>query len=186
MNSLHIINAFEFSSLKHQHQKRKGKLEHPYFSHVAAVATLLAKYNYDDEVIIAGILHDTLEDTNTTYDELVTNFGKQVADLVQDVSENKSLPYKEMKYGYVDHLKKAETRNEAIAISCCDLLANCCSMILEEEHSPGFISRLYGKIFDEFEKLTNYRRDVIAEKLGNDAPIVVELDEVLKKVFSLI
>ncbi len=131
-------------------------------------------------------MHDTLEDTDTTYDELVSSFGKRVADLVQHVTENTTLPLKEMKVGYVDHLKQEETPPEAAAISCCDLIANCSSMILEEEHSPGFIARLYGELFIDFKKLSNYRRDVIAGKLGIDTPIIAELDIILEKVFGLV
>lgn len=191
MDSIKLVKAFEFSSLKHRHQKRKGKFEHPYFSHVAAVATLLAKYNYDNEVVIAGILHDTLEDTDTTYDELASNFGKQVSDLVQDVSENKSLPYNERKIAYIQHLEKTETRKEAAAISCCDLIANMNSLLLEEEHIGGIIKQtnnyLSKRIGEDFSKtITVYRRNVIAEKLGSGAPVVVELDGVLEKVFLLV
>lgn len=190
MNSFQLVNAFEFASHKHKHQKRKGKHKFPYFSHIAAVATLLAYYGYEEEVIIAGILHDTLEDTDTTYDELAFNFGKQVADLVLDVTENKELPYREMRYSYIEHLKQEETKKEAAAISCCDLIANLNSLLLEEEHTPGVVAETYKflskKLTEDYlTSVVAYRRNVIAQRLGDDAPAVLELDKVLKKIHKL-
>jgi len=79
-----IKRAFLFASKKHKGQKDdEGKM---YLLHVHKVALLLAEITDDEDVISAGLLHDTIEDTDTSYDELKEKFGQRVADLVMEVS----------------------------------------------------------------------------------------------------
>jgi (p)ppGpp synthase/HD superfamily hydrolase len=102
MNLL-VKRALDHSAVWHKDQRRKYPgLEVPYISHPAAVALLLARHGFDDEVVAAGALHDVLEDCNVTYDELVRLFGERVADLVRAVSEpDKSLTWEERKAHYL-------------------------------------------------------------------------------------
>jgi len=77
--------ALEFASIKHEGQMDdQGR---PYFfAHIIQVYSLLKDVTDDVEVLCAGILHDTIEDTGTSYDELVREFNKEIADLVLELT----------------------------------------------------------------------------------------------------
>ncbi len=80
-----LWKAFEFGYRHHEGQKRKsGK---PYFEHCIAVAEILASWNMDPTMIIGGLLHDTIEDTQASHSDLVENFGEDVAILVEGVTK---------------------------------------------------------------------------------------------------
>lgn len=87
--SLNIHEAIIFATLKHQNQKRKGT-EIPYIVHPMEVMQLLSAEGLPEEIIIAGILHDTLEDTDTKPEEIEQKFGKAILDIVLTESEDKS------------------------------------------------------------------------------------------------
>ena len=76
-----IEKALEFMEKKHDGQKRRVSGER-YTSHTRKVFQILLEVTVDEEILIAGLLHDTIEDTDTTYDELKDEFGLRVADLV--------------------------------------------------------------------------------------------------------
>lgn len=76
-----IDQAINFAAMAHNGQTRKST-SIPYISHPFAVGMILQKMKYAEEVIAAGILHDTLEDTSTMFDDLVEHFGIRVAKLV--------------------------------------------------------------------------------------------------------
>ncbi len=80
-----ISRAYEFSRTRHSGQKRLTGDE--FFTHPVAVARILAEHRQDDLVIAAGLLHDTVEDTSTTYEEIEDNFGKPVAAMVNGVTK---------------------------------------------------------------------------------------------------
>ena len=77
--------AYQYSKENHQGQVRKSG--RPYFEHCVAVAQLLAEWNMDINTIVSGILHDCIEDTNSTYEEIASDFGKEVAELVDGVTK---------------------------------------------------------------------------------------------------
>src|SRR5579862_9299359 len=89
-----IFAAAKFASERHAYQKRKGAAAEPYVNHVIEVAGLVADSsdNLDVNVVIAALLHDTLEDTKTTREELESAFGNDVASLVVEMTDDKSLP----------------------------------------------------------------------------------------------
>ena len=80
-----LWKAYEFGQNKHSGQKRKSG--EPYFNHCVAVARTLAEWNMDITTIIAGLLHDTIEDTNVTIDDLKNQFGEDVSELVNGLSK---------------------------------------------------------------------------------------------------
>jgi hypothetical protein len=102
-----IDQAIEFAATKHRHQQRKGT-DIPYISHPYGVGMLLLQAKCKEEVIIAGILHDTLEDTDTTEEEIRNLFGQNVLDLVKGCSEpDKGASWEERKKHTHDYLKQA-------------------------------------------------------------------------------
>ena len=72
----------------HEAQTRKGDGQLPYIVHPVTVALILSRYTGDEDTIIAGLLHDTLEDTHVTPEEIEREFGPKVRDMVQDVTES--------------------------------------------------------------------------------------------------
>lgn len=117
-----IEKAIIFAAKAHANQVRKGT-DIPYITHPYAVGMLLQKAKCSEEVIAAGILHDTLEDTNTTYEDLVDTFGVRIANLVAAASENdKSLPWEARKQLTIEMLKNASI--EEIQVAVADKLHN--------------------------------------------------------------
>ena len=94
-----IIQAIAFAAEKHRNQRRKDADASPYINHPIALANVLANEAgiADEKVLIAAILHDTIEDTETTAEELAEAFGEEIADIVFEVTDDKALPKAERK-----------------------------------------------------------------------------------------
>lgn len=86
-----LLRAVEFAACKHKDQRRKDAGASPYINHPIALACVLREEGNvaDPNVIAAALLHDTIEDTDTTYDELRGQFGDEIADVVIEVSDTK-------------------------------------------------------------------------------------------------
>ena len=125
-----IHRALDFAAIRHQDQYRKNRDRPiPYVSHCAAVGQILERAGFDDEVVAAGILHDTMEDAKVSFETLRRDFGDHVAVLVDQVSEqDKTLSWAERKRRYIERLGNASF--EALAISCADKIHNIRSLIL--------------------------------------------------------
>ena len=117
-----IFKAIEFSTKAHTGLYRKGT-KIPYITHPLNVAQILIEYECPESVVTAGILHDTLEDTQATVDDIRDAFGYEVADLVNAVSEpNKSDTWENRKAHTIKHLKTASP--EVLMISLADKMDN--------------------------------------------------------------
>lgn len=114
-----LIRATAFAAYKHRNQRRKDVDESPYINHPVALADVLANEgNIDDEaVLIAAILHDTIEDTETSSDELVAQFGRTIADIVGEVTDDKSLPKAERKRLQVEHAPHISERAKLVKLA---------------------------------------------------------------------
>lgn len=100
-----LLAAVRFAATKHRDQRRKDASASPYINHPIALADVLAnEAGVDDEcVLIAAILHDTVEDTETTEQELIREFGQEIAAIVMEVTDDKSLPKAERKRLQIEH-----------------------------------------------------------------------------------
>lgn len=117
-----IDQAIEFAAKAHRGQKRKGT-KIPYISHPFAVGMILQQAGCEEEVVIAGILHDTLEDTKATEEDLLTLFGPVVLEIVKGCSEpDKGASWEERKQHTLDFLKDASLSIRLVA--CADKLHN--------------------------------------------------------------
>lgn len=119
MNNLtKFIEAASFAAKKHRRQKRKGADEEPYINHPLEVANLLANVGKveDYDILIAAILHDTIEDTETTKEEIAELFGKQVSEMVLEVTDDKSLPKAERKQNQIEHAPHLSTGAKLIKL----------------------------------------------------------------------
>jgi GTP diphosphokinase / guanosine-3',5'-bis(diphosphate) 3'-diphosphatase len=93
-----FVDAVEFAAEKHKLQRRKGYLKIPYINHPVKVCKILTGCGETDEnLLLAAILHDTLEDTDTTSTELLNLFGDKVTSIVLEVTDNMDLPEKTRK-----------------------------------------------------------------------------------------
>jgi guanosine-3',5'-bis(diphosphate) 3'-pyrophosphohydrolase len=100
-----LVEAASFAAQKHTGHHRKGDAKEPYINHPLEVANLLANVGAVDDidVLIAAILHDTVEDVGVTKDEIAERFGDRVAGIVMEVTDDKSLPKAERKRLQVEH-----------------------------------------------------------------------------------
>ncbi len=116
MNKTNLLKkAWEFAKKKHKGQLDDSGL--PYENHPLMVSYILAFVTHDLEIIAAALLHDTLEDTDTTYQELVSKFNKRIADLVNEVTHEGE---KDTHGYYFPRLKS----RDAILIKFADRMAN--------------------------------------------------------------
>jgi len=99
-----IIKAYNFAEAAHEGQVRNSGEK--YFVHPFQVALLLADLNMDTATIIAGLLHDVIEDTNISYDKVREEFGEEIADLVDGVTKLKKLQYKTKQENQAENLRK--------------------------------------------------------------------------------
>ena len=124
MNNQIILKAAHFAAQKHRDQRRKDEDSSPYINHPISVAKIISEIGNveDPEVLAAALLHDTLEDTKTTPEELIDNFGERVCGLVQEVTDDKTLPKLERKQRQIDHAK--EISEGAALIKLGDKISN--------------------------------------------------------------
>jgi (p)ppGpp synthase/HD superfamily hydrolase len=114
--------AIEFAAKAHSSQYRKGT-DIPYISHPYAVGMILLSANAQEEEVIAGILHDTLEDTDATEEDILQLFGQTVLSIVQGCSEpNKEASWEERKKHTLEYLNGASPSIRLVA--CADKLHN--------------------------------------------------------------
>ena len=115
--------AKEFAIKAHNGQRRKSDKEKPMIIHPIDVANILSEYGYDDNVIAAGYLHDVLEDTKYTKEDLLTEFNEDVASLVLGASEkDKGLSWEERKTETINTIKDFDLRHKAVV--CADKISN--------------------------------------------------------------
>ena len=114
-----LITALAFAADKHKNQRRKDADASPYINHPIALANLLLnEAGVEDQcVLIAAILHDTIEDTDTTEQELVRHFGKDVADIVLEVTDDKALPKAERKRLQIEHAAHISRRAKLVKLA---------------------------------------------------------------------
>ena len=118
-DTITLARAYHFAAQKHVSQRRKGEAAEPYMNHLTEVAELVAEATggEDIDVLIAAILHDTVEDTETTPEELGAVFGPRVAALVAEVTDDKSLPSAARKALQIEHAPHASPGAQIIKLA---------------------------------------------------------------------
>jgi guanosine-3',5'-bis(diphosphate) 3'-pyrophosphohydrolase len=127
-----IVKAAAFAAHKHRDQRRKDGAASPYINHPLGLAQILIGEGgvSDPVVLAAALLHDTLEDTETTYDELVEEFGAAIADIVREVTDDKELPKEERKRLQIEHAAHLSDRAKLVKLA--DKIAN----VRDVAHNP--------------------------------------------------
>src|SRR5688500_11112109 len=119
-----LLKALAFAAHKHRDQRRKDPDASPYINHPIALADVLVNEGgvSDVEVLCAALLHDTVEDTATTHEELVDAFGPRVARIVAEVTDDKTLSKSERKRLQVEHATRLSP--EAKLVKLADKICN--------------------------------------------------------------
>ena len=127
-----LLRALRFAARKHRDQRRKGRDASPYINHPIEVAELISRVGGVDDlaVLIAAILHDTVEDTATEPGEIEREFGIDVRDLVGEVTDDKNLGKATRKQQQVQHAPRLSARAKLIKIA--DKICN----VRDVAHSP--------------------------------------------------
>ena len=170
MYTFKIEQAIRAAALLHQDQHRKGVVALPYITHLMSVALLLRDYTTDEDTLVAALLHDTLEDTIYTPDELTEDFGPTVTHLVKTVSEprakdGESLPWLERKQRYAQQLLHGPI--EAAKIAAADKIHNFRCIIEEYHDDPERFVADFGQ--HHVDRLTGYQAiaDAINDRLSD-------------------
>ncbi len=117
-----VLRAAMFAAEKHRTQRRKD-IDTPFINHPLQLAYILVQADIEDPVVLASaLLHDTIEDTNTTHDEIEIVFGHEVANIVAECSDDKSLNKLERKQAQIDHA--ARISHKAKLVKLADKIAN--------------------------------------------------------------
>jgi guanosine-3',5'-bis(diphosphate) 3'-pyrophosphohydrolase len=127
-----LLRALSFAAYKHKNQRRKDVDASPYINHPIALANVLCNEGHvtDIEIICGALLHDTVEDTDTTADELEAEFGKAIRDIVMELTDDKSLPKAERKQKQIEHA--ADASHAAKLVKLADKITN----LRDVAHSP--------------------------------------------------
>lgn len=187
MYSYRIEQALRAITILHKDQVRKGAIPLPYVSHLFAVAMLVMDYTKDEDTVIAALLHDTIEDTDYTPQELQEDFGGKVLEIVlalsepQD-SEKREYTWKERKAAYAKGLRKAPP--EALLICAADKIHNMRAMVEEyfDEHQR-FLSEFSGSLED---RVLQYQDIANALNRGLKSDILAEFNHVFTEYKNFI
>ncbi len=179
MYSFRIEQAIRAAAVLHKNQLRKGSAPLPYVTHLYAVGMIVSDYTKDEDTIIAALLHDTLEDTDYSAEELQEDFGGVVRDIVEAVTEPKNVDgkattWRERKNIYAKQLKKAP--ESALMIAAADKIHNMRAVVEEyfEDHTR-FMNDFHGSLDDRalmYQDISN----VLNSRLKND--IIAEFNHV--------
>jgi GTP diphosphokinase / guanosine-3',5'-bis(diphosphate) 3'-diphosphatase len=114
-----LIAAAAFAAHRHRDQRRKGAEASPYINHPLAVADVLANEGgvADVTTLIAALLHDTVEDTQTTAEEIAARFGPEVAAVVMEVTDDKRLGNAERKRQQIEHAAAISSRAKLVKLA---------------------------------------------------------------------
>lgn len=127
-----LLKALHFAADLHKDGKRKGKAGEPYVNHVIEVAELLARVGGVEDVVIlqAAILHDVVEDTEASFEDIERGFGSEVRRIVEEVTDDKALPKEARKRLQIE--KASGLSPAAKMVKIADKISNVCAVI----HSP--------------------------------------------------
>lgn len=118
-NLAKLLAALKFAADKHRNQTRKGAHQPPYINHPIEVAEQLARVGKvsDINILLAAVLHDTVEDTETSKQDIAEKFGERVAEIVMEVTDDKNLPKAVRKEKQVEHAPHLSTEAKQVKLS---------------------------------------------------------------------
>lgn len=182
-----LDEAVKLASRLHRNQTRKDSVQSPYVSHLVSVAMIISSVTDDEDIIISGLMHDSLEDVpNYTFENLVADCGPRVAEIVKHVTEpldanklmEEQLPWLVRQEIYLKNLKEGGI--ESAIVSSADKIHNTESFLVDIVREDGeflkkFHSSLRNKVWFYEEVLKT-----VTEKLGNDHALVLRFSKALQ------
>ena len=170
MNDLQrYVIACDFAARAHESQRRKNAAKTPYINHPLGVARILVENNvHDRSTLIAAVLHDTVEDTPVSCEQILRNFGKDVLAIIVEVTDDKALPKYERKRLQVANA--ASKSRKAKRVKLADKLYNCRSL-MEEPLPEWGVERIQGYFV--------WSRAVVIQMKG----VLPGIDAELEKIF---
>lgn len=171
-----------FAIRAHMGQVRKSEPDKPMIMHPIGVGQLLESFGYDDNVVAAGYLHDVVEDTKYTIEDIEKEFDSDIASLVMGASEpDKSLPWEKRKKHTIEETKKLPLRNKLVI--CADKINNLEDLFLKFEKSGerDFSAFKRGEEQQIWYYTSIYESLITGE--DKELPIFVKLKDILDKVF---
>ena len=167
-----LLKAVQFAAVKHQTQRRKDVDASPYINHPIEVAHVLADVGgiTDLPTLVAAVLHDTIEDTETTPGELEDQFGPTVRRAVEEVTDDKTLDKAARKERQVEHAPTLSDRAKAIKLA--DKIANVCDVIDNPPTTWSLARRI---------EYLDWTERVVAGCRGTNDALERYYDEALKK-----
>jgi len=164
-----ILKALEFASVKHRDQRRKDKDASPYINHPIALASVLWREGgvTDPAVIAAALLHDTIEDTQTTWQELRGEFGDEIADVVLEVTDVKWLKKESRK-----RLQESKARFSSERARLVKLADKICNLRDLVGHPPA------GWSLERRQQYFDWAKKVVDQLRGTHSQLEKRFDEV--------
>lgn len=173
-----IERAIVLAMRAHEGQMRK-EAPVPYIVHPVAVALILARHGFSDTIIAASLVHDVIEDTAITIDELRRELGDEVADIVVPVTHDDTLSWDEKKRAYIEEVRKASDQVKAVSLA--DKIANAHSLIAAHKTQGVAIWKYFNagrekKLWFEHAMLDMLRESWEHKMVGEYASLVAEMD----------
>lgn len=176
-----IDYAIYFATKAHNGQKRKTEKDVDMIFHPFTVGMILQRANASTNAVIAGILHDVVEDTKYTIEDIVKEFGQDIANIVDEVSENKSLEWKERKQEAIDKIKTASLDGKLV--ECADKISNleCLYSLYQEEGKNVWNS--FNKPKEEQKWYYTNMYDAVIMNTDNNSDLFYRYKKILDKLF---
>jgi (p)ppGpp synthase/HD superfamily hydrolase len=171
-----FADALVYATEAHELQRRKGT-NIPYVAHLLAVASLVLEDGGDEDEAVAALLHDAIEDTDVTFDDLAARFGPKVAEIVQGCSDTDVMPkppWRTRKEEYLAHLGRAEPA--VVRVSLADKVHNARSVLFDYRLMG---EELWTRFNPDADQLWYYRSLVGVFRRVSTSPLVDELDRVV-------
>lgn len=167
-----VKKATEYAAEQHLGQTRKDEANTPYINHPIALANLLTDYAgiTDTNVIVAALLHDTVEDTGTTVEDIEELFGTKIRDIVIEVTDDKSLPSPERKRLQIEHASKISY--EAKLVKLADKICNLQDIIASPPKKWSLLRK---------QEYFDWAKAVIDQLRGTNEKLEALFDEVYAK-----
>ncbi len=174
-----LLKAISFSAEKHRSQRRKGPGDIPYINHPLQVAQSLWEIGgvRDAATLLAAVLHDTLEDTQTTPDELRHLFGEEVLSIVEEVTDDKALPKETRKQLQIEHAPQISAKAKLVKLA--DKICNLADIIANPPENWPFERR---------QAYVTWTEQVVAGLRGQNSGLEQTYDRLLaegKRVYTL-
>jgi len=181
-----IQKAIEYAIKVHEvdeKQKRKGK-DIPYITHPLTVGLILANAGAAEDLVVAGLLHDVIEDGEQVTKEMITEeFGQNVSDLVLSVTEqNKDLSWEERKAEALNHIETFS--NDSLLLKSADIISNTSEIVSDYDKNGEEIFNRFGAPKEKV--IENYTKAITAiMKKWPDSPLVEDLSSVVEKLNNI-